>query len=143
MDEVSLPKNVPVVAVCAAGRTSKIAARELRKKGIEAYSLERGMKGWSLAWNKAVIFFENYQIVQLRRTGKGCLSYIIASDGEAIAIDASLPIEVYENVLRSNKWYLKSVIETHIHADHLSRSKQLADHIRVPLQLPVPNKVTF
>jgi glyoxylase-like metal-dependent hydrolase (beta-lactamase superfamily II)/rhodanese-related sulfurtransferase len=143
MDEVSLPENVPVVAVCAAGNTSKIAARELRKKGIEAYSLEQGMKGWSLAWNKATISFESYQIVQLRRTGKGCLSYIIASNGEAIAIDASLPIEVYENILRKNNWKLKSVMETHIHADHLSRSKQLSDYYKVPLLLPAPNKVTF
>jgi glyoxylase-like metal-dependent hydrolase (beta-lactamase superfamily II)/rhodanese-related sulfurtransferase len=143
MDEISLPENVPVVAVCAAGNTSKIAARELRKKGLEAYSLEQGMKGWSLAWNQATISFESYQIVQLRRTGKGCLSYIIASNSEAIAIDASLPIEVYENILRKNKWKLKSVLETHIHADHLSRSKQLSDHSGVPLQLPVPNKVAF
>jgi len=143
MDEVSLPKNVPVVAVCTAGKTSQIAARELRKKGIEAYSLEKGMKGWSLAWNKAVMFFDNFQIIQLRRTGKGCLSYIIASNKEAIAIDASLPIEVYENTLRGNNWQLKYVMETHIHADHLSRSKQLADQYKVPLSLPVPNKVSF
>ena len=143
MDAIALTDNVPVVAVCAAGNTSKIAARVLRKKGIEAYSLEQGMKGWSLAWNQAIISFDNYQIVQLRRTGKGCLSYIIASNGEAIAIDASLPIEVYENILRKNNWKLKSVMETHIHADHLSRSKQLADHLEVPLQLPVPNKVAF
>jgi len=74
MDEVTLPKNVPVVAVCAAGRTSKIAARELRKKGIEAYSLENGMKKWRLAWNKAVMFFVNSQIAQIRPTGKGCFS---------------------------------------------------------------------
>jgi glyoxylase-like metal-dependent hydrolase (beta-lactamase superfamily II)/rhodanese-related sulfurtransferase len=143
MDEISLPENIPVVAVCAAGRTSKIAARELRKKGIEAYSLERGMKGWSLAWNKAVISFDKYQVVQVRRTGKGCLSYIIASNDEAIVIDASLPVEVYEDILRGKNWQLKSVMETHIHADHLSRSKQLADRYNVPLLLPVPNKVSF
>lgn len=143
MDEVSIPKNVPVVAVCAAGRTSQIAARELRKREIDAYSLKQGMKGWSLAWNQAVIFFDNYQVIQLRRTGKGCLSYIIASDSKAIAIDASLPIEVYENILRDKNWQLEAVMETHVHADHLSRSKQLADHLAVPLKLPALNKVSF
>src|SRR4051812_9228486 len=40
LEEVSIPQNTPVVTVCAAGRTSQIAATELRKKGIEAYSLE-------------------------------------------------------------------------------------------------------
>jgi glyoxylase-like metal-dependent hydrolase (beta-lactamase superfamily II)/rhodanese-related sulfurtransferase len=143
LDEVSIPHNVPVVTVCAAGRTSQIAARELRKKGIEAYSLENGMRGWSLAWNKAILNFKGYQIIQLRRTGKGCLSYIISSEGEAIIVDASLPIEVYENILQENNWQLKAVMETHIHADHLSRSKQVADKFHVPLMLPVPNKVQF
>ena len=143
LDEVSIPRNVPVVTVCAAGRTSRIAAGELRKKGIEAYSLENGMKGWSLAWNKAMLNFQGYQIVQLRRTGKGCLSYIISSEDEAIIVDASLPLEVYENTCKENNWQLKAVMETHIHADHLSRSKQVADKFGVPLLLPVPNKVQF
>jgi glyoxylase-like metal-dependent hydrolase (beta-lactamase superfamily II)/rhodanese-related sulfurtransferase len=143
LDEAPIPLNTPVVTVCAAGKTSPIAADELRKKGIEAYSLENGMKGWSLAWNKATLNFKDYQIIQLRRTGKGCLSYIISSEGEAIIVDASLPIEVYENILKENNWQLKVVMETHIHADHLSRSKQVADKFHVPLMLPVPNKVQF
>lgn len=143
LDDLSIPQNVPVVTVCAAGKTSQIAASELRKKGMEAYSLEGGMKGWSLAWNKAVLSSDGYTLIQLRRTGKGCLSYIINSGSEAIIIDASLPIEVYENILLENKWTLTAVMETHIHADHLSRSKQLADHLNVPLLLPAPNRVTF
>jgi len=143
LDEISIPQNTPVVTVCAAGRTSQIAASELRKKGIEAYSLENGMRGWSLAWNKAILNFKGYQIIQLRRTGKGCLSYIISSQDEAIIVDASLPIEVYESALKENNWQLKAVMETHIHADHLSRSKQVADKFHVPLMLPVPNKVQF
>src|SRR5688572_14932640 len=53
LDEISIPGNAKVVTVCAEGKTSKIAAKELRRKGIEAYSLEGGMKAWSLAWNKA------------------------------------------------------------------------------------------
>src|SRR5215213_1337861 len=140
---VHLDKRTPVVTVCAGGKTSMIAAEILRSDGYEAYSLKDGMKGWSLAWNKALLSFDNYQIVQLRRTGKGCLSYIIASGKEAIIVDASLPIEVYENVLQENNWQVKAIMETHIHADHLSRSKQLADHLKGSLLLPVPNKVSF
>src|SRR6266487_4636010 len=143
LDEIEIPKNTKVITVCAAGRTSQIASEVLRKKGIDAYSLEGGMKAWTLAWNKAIIPFADYEIIQLRRTGKGCLSYIIASDNEAIVIDSSLPVEVYENILRQNKWELKAVMETHIHADHLSRSKELADKNNVALYLPTPNKVIF
>jgi len=105
--------------------------------------LENGMKGWSLAWNMAKLSFKDYEIVQLRRTGKGCLSYIISSGNDAIVIDASLPAEVYKEFLKQNAWKLKAVMETHIHADHLSRSKQLAEDFAVDLFLPIPNKVSF
>jgi len=143
LDELYLDKKIPVVTVCASGKTSLIAAGILQKQGYETYSLKDGMKGWSLAWNKAILNFRDYQIIQLRRTGKGCLSYIIASDYEAIIVDASLPIEVYENIVQQYNWKLRAVMETHIHADHLSRSKQVADKFQVPLMLPGPNKVLF
>ena len=138
-----LDKNIPVVAVCAEGRTSRIAAEQLNQQGFQAYSLMGGMKGWTLSWNSAKISFPNFQIIQLRRTGKGCISYIIASKGEAIVVDASLPVDIYENVLAKEKLKLKFVLETHIHADHLSRSKQLADNYSVNLFLPLPKKVSF
>lgn len=138
-----LDKAIPVVAVCGAGKTSLIAADILQKQGYETYSLQDGMKGWSLAWNKATLAFQNYDIAQLRRTGKGCLSYIVVSCGEAIIIDASLPTDIYRKILKENEWQLKAVMETHIHADHLSRSKQLADELGVLLLLPVHNQVAF
>lgn len=138
-----LDKSIPVVTVCTSGKTSMMAAELLRKSGYKAYSLKNGMKGWSLAWNEAVLSFPNYQIVQLRRTGKGCLSYIIVADNNAIIIDASVPVEVYKEILENNNWRLRVVMETHIHADHLSRSKQLAEEFGVDLLLPIPNKVSF
>ena len=140
---VHLEKSTPVITVCAAGNTSRIAAEMLRSEGYDAYSLADGMKGWSLAWNRADLDFHDYTIIQLRRTGKGCLSYIIVSGKDAIVVDASLSTEVYERILQENNWKLKAIMETHIHADHLSRSKQLADHLVAPLRLPVPNKVSF
>lgn len=143
LDELYLNKKTPVVAVCGGGKTSLIAADILQAQGYEAYSLKDGMKGWSLAWNKAALNFNNYQIIQVRRTGKGCLSYLIASGNEAIIIDASVPVDVYEKLLQENNWQAKAVMETHIHADHLSRSKQVAEKFEVPLQLPTPNKVNF
>jgi glyoxylase-like metal-dependent hydrolase (beta-lactamase superfamily II) len=46
-------------------------------------------------------------------------------------------------LLQKSRLTLKHVIETHIHADHLSRSKQLAETNNATLHLPVPNKVVF
>jgi len=143
LNELAIPENVPVVTVCAAGKTSLIAAIGLRKKGIEAYSLEGGMKAWSLAWNTALIAYPNFEVVQFRRTGKGCLSYMIISNNEVAIVDASLPVEAYEQVLSERRLTVKFVMDTHIHADHLSRSKQLAEKFNVPLYLPAQNKVIF
>jgi glyoxylase-like metal-dependent hydrolase (beta-lactamase superfamily II)/rhodanese-related sulfurtransferase len=138
-----LNKTIPVVAICAVGKTSMVAANLLQRQGFEAYSLQGGMKGWSLAWNKAKISFDSFTVMQFRRTGKGCLSYIIASGNEAMVVDASLPIEVYQDILIKEKLSLQYVLETHIHADHLSRSKQLAEKNNAPLFIPIPNKVNF
>jgi len=143
LDEVYIPENIPIVAVCAAGKTSMIAAIELRRKGKEAYSLEGGMKAWSTAWNTAMIAFDNFYIVQFRRIGKGCLSYMIVSGDEAVIVDASLPIEAYEQVLFESGITLKFVMDTHIHADHFSRSRLLAEKFNVPLYLPNQDKTTF
>ena len=138
-----LDKTVPVVAICAGGKTSMIAATLLQTQGFEAYSLQGGMQGWSLAWNTAKISFSGFEVIQFRRTGKGCLSYIVASNKEAIVVDASLPIEAYQELIRNENLQLKYVIETHIHADHLSRSKELAESSNTTLHLPFPNKVDF
>jgi glyoxylase-like metal-dependent hydrolase (beta-lactamase superfamily II)/rhodanese-related sulfurtransferase len=142
-DNIHLDLSVPVVTVCAGGKTSMIAAEMLKLKGYNAWSLQNGMKGWSLAWNTAHEAFDDFEVWQIRRTGKGCLSYIIASNKEAIIIDTSLPIEVYAELVRLHHLSVKYVIETHIHADHLSRSKELAQYFHIPLYLPVPNKVQF
>ena len=138
-----LDKSFPVVTVCAGGKTSEVAADLLQKQGFEAYSLQGGMKGWSLSWNTAKLSFPDFQIIQFRRTGKGCLSYLVASNKEAIIVDASLPVEDYQEILVKEKLTLKHLIETHIHADHLSRSKQLAESNKTTLHLPAPNKVNF
>src|SRR5438477_4178711 len=89
-----------VVTVCAAGKTSKLAAERLRARGLNAVSLEGGMRAWSLAWNTAEVPCRGStaRIVQLRRTGKGCLSYLIGSNGEAAVVDASLDAQVYHRV---------------------------------------------
>jgi glyoxylase-like metal-dependent hydrolase (beta-lactamase superfamily II) len=143
MDEVNFPDHTPVVTVCEAGRTSLIAARELMKKGIEVYSLEGGMKAWSLAWNEAELHSGNVKIIQVRRTGKGCLSYIVGSKEEALVIDPSVDPGVYVKLAKAHNWQIKIVMDTHIHADHLSRSRELARMTNSDLFMPEQNKVNF
>jgi glyoxylase-like metal-dependent hydrolase (beta-lactamase superfamily II)/rhodanese-related sulfurtransferase len=141
--DLHLDKNVPIVTFCAGGKMSLVAAEILQIQGYETYSLEGGLKAWSLAWNTATLTFPNFEIIQFRRTGKGCLSYMIVAQNKAIIVDASLEIAVYEQYLKAKDAILTHVMETHIHADHLSRSKQLAEKTNARLFLPTPNEVIF
>ncbi|HVB20908.1 MAG TPA: MBL fold metallo-hydrolase [Ktedonobacteraceae bacterium] len=140
-----LPNSNPVVTICAAGKTSQIAVEQLAARGILAYSLEGGMKAWSLAWNTAELTVpeSTVRIVQLRRTGKGCLSYLIGAGNEAFVIDASLNPQVYLALAQAHGWQISSVFDTHIHADHLSRSRQLAQMSGAMLFLPAQERVSF
>ena len=84
------------------------------------------MKAWNYAWDTAEIFFKNVKIIQVRRMAKGCLSYIIGSGTEALVIDASLDPQVYQDLAKENNWTIQKVVDTHIHADYVSRTKELA-----------------
>jgi hypothetical protein len=78
----------------------------LRARGLEVYSLAGGMQAWSLAWNAAELRAPNSpaRIIQVRRTGKGCLSYLIGADGQAAVIDAALEPAVYQLLAEQHGW---------------------------------------
>lgn len=142
---VDLPSDRPVVTVCAAGKMSRVAADQLRSRGLQALSLEGGMQAWSLAWNTAEVPLvdSSTRVLQVRRTGKGCLSYVIGSDGGAVVVDAALAPEVYQTLADRHGWTITDVIETHVHADHLSRGRQLAERTGATLRVPAQDRVTF
>jgi glyoxylase-like metal-dependent hydrolase (beta-lactamase superfamily II)/rhodanese-related sulfurtransferase len=127
LDMVEVPKGLTVVTVCGAGRTSLLASNLLQRKGVNAYSLQGGMKAWNYAWNTAEIAFANSKVIQLRRAAKGVLSYIVGSAGEAVVIDAALDPAVYQTIAKKNGWVIKYVMDTHIHADYVSRTRELAE----------------
>ena len=138
-----LPTNRPVVTICNAGKVSGLAAEQLRKRGIDAYSLAGGMKSWSLSWNTAELALGGATVVQVRRTGKGCLSYLIGSGSEAVVIDASLDPAVYLRLAAQHGWSIRYVLDTHIQADHLSRSRALGEAAGAKLLLPAQDRVRF
>jgi rhodanese-related sulfurtransferase len=85
---LEIPAQAPIVTVCNRGKVSEIAPKQLRERGIEAMSLAGGMQAWSLAWNVAEVplSVSDANLLQVRRTGKGCLSYILGSSGLAAVI---------------------------------------------------------
>lgn len=58
----------------------------------------------------------------------GCASYLIASrqTHEAAIVDPSIAIEQYEEIMRERDFRLRYVIDTHVHADHISGARKLA-----------------
>jgi glyoxylase-like metal-dependent hydrolase (beta-lactamase superfamily II) len=146
MEEAELPEGRRlVVTVCGAGNSSRTAAEQLRARGYEAMSLEGGMKAWSMAWNTAEVVVPGTEaaVVQVRRTGKGCLSYVVGSGDEALVIDASVEPEVYLKLAEGRGWRITHVLDTHVHADHLSRSRLLAELTGAELHMPEGAPVSY
>jgi glyoxylase-like metal-dependent hydrolase (beta-lactamase superfamily II)/rhodanese-related sulfurtransferase len=141
--DIVIPTDRPVVTVCNAGKVSQIAADVLANRGFDARSLAGGMKAWSLVWNVADVPLadSSVSVIQVRRTGKGCLSYIVGSCGEAAVIDPSLSADVYLGLVRRRDWSIRYVLETHVHADHLSRARELATQTDAVLLLPPQDRV--
>ncbi|MBA2533772.1 MAG: MBL fold metallo-hydrolase [Rubrobacter sp.] len=145
MEGLDVPRDRPVVTVCGAGRSSAVAAEQLRKRGFDALTLEGGMKSWSLAWNTAEVELPGTEarVIQVRRTGKGCLSYLIGSGGEATVVDAAVDPGVYLGLAEERGWRISRVLDTHVHADHLSRSGMLADLSGATLHMPGRAPVSY
>ncbi len=145
MRGAELPEGRTVVTVCAAGNSSAVAAQQLGDRGFEAYTLEGGMKAWSMAWNTAEVSLARKvaQVIQVRRTGKGCLSYLVGSGGESAVIDASLDPEVYVELAGQRGWKITRVLDTHVHADHLPRSRGLAELVGATLHMPEEATVSY
>jgi glyoxylase-like metal-dependent hydrolase (beta-lactamase superfamily II) len=143
--DATFPRDRPVVTVCNAGRVSQTAAEMLADRGFDARSLAGGMKAWSLAWNVAEVLLSDAtaRVIQVRRTGKGCLSYIVGSAGEAAVIDPSVSSDVYLDLASRQGWSIRYVLETHVHADHLSRAREVAKQTDATLLLPTQGRVRF
>lgn len=58
----------------------------------------------------------------------GCASYLVASrqSSEAAIVDPALAIEQYQELLAQRGFLLRYVVDTHIHADHVSGARALA-----------------
>jgi glyoxylase-like metal-dependent hydrolase (beta-lactamase superfamily II) len=143
-----LPKDEPILAVCAKGGSSEFVGEQLVEVGFyQVYSLEGGMKAWSeyLEPVKVADLNGGGKIYQFVRLGKGCLSYLVESDGEAAVIDTARMIKVYQQFAQKNNLTIKYTLDTHLHADHISGGRALADSEKSTYYLPPKDaeEVTF
>lgn len=75
----------------------------------------------------------------------GCASYLVASrqTNEAAIIDPGIEIEQYDELLHDRHFTLRYVIDTHIHADHVSGARKLVDAYGAELCLYETAQVTY
>lgn len=124
-----LPKNEEFLVVCAKEGSSLMIADMLDEAGFNASYLEGGMKSYSeyIEPLKIADLKNGGELYQFVRFGKGCLSYMIISDGEAAVVDAARFIDMYMDFANSKGAKIKHVFDTHLHADHISGGRFLAE----------------
>src|SRR5919109_1997147 len=133
-----VPRGRDVTVVCAKGGSSAFVASILAQHGIRARNLQGGMIAWgdlhvtsrvSSAHDSALT------LLQINRVGKRCLSYVIVSDGEALAIDPARYLDWYTSLAEAQQARLTRVIDTHLHADHLSGGPGLTRALGIPYHI--------
>jgi len=139
-----LPKDEEIVTVCAVGGVSQTATEDLQDLGYEAATLVDGMAGWSRVHRHAAVDVDlDGTLDQVARPGKGCLSHVLVSEGDAVVFDPSQYAEEYDALLDEYGADLVGVFDTHAHADHVSRGRRLAEDHGVPYHLHPADAIDY
>lgn len=129
----------PLVSICAKGISSRTLADELEQRGHDISVVEGGMEAWSEVYEVAPVETtdDRLEILQVQRRAKGCLGYVVGSTGEevAAAVDVTRHTDEFERAAREAGYDITHVLDTHVHADHLSGGRALADELGVPYYL--------
>src|SRR5438046_8933817 len=131
---LELDPRRPVVVICGHGNSSKQATLFLREQGFEAYSVSGGMAAWETVYLPRFLSPTSSveHVVQLDRVGKGALSYVLVSDGDAVIVDPGRHVERYDALLTELRATPAAVVDTHIHADYVSGARAAAARWPVP-----------
>lgn len=143
-----------IVVVCAKEGSSAFVADILNQHGKPAKYLEGGMKEWGNHYEfRTVRETDTYQIIQIDRVARGCLSHVLISGGQAAIIDPLRHTDKYMDLLKEKGADLTLILDTHAHADHVSGAPVLAEATDAPYYLHpydgihpfdiLPPKITF
>lgn len=133
-----LPTDRDILVVCAKEGSSVMVAEMLSEEGIDVAYLEGGMKAWSehLEPVKVGDLQGGGELYQFVRLGKGCLSYMAISEGEAAVIDATRMADIFLDFAQEKGATIKHVFDTHLHADHISGGRAIAAATGASYYLP-------
>ena len=131
---LALDTTRPIAVVCGHGNSSKKATAFLREHGYEAYSVIGGMAAWETVYVARPLSPTPSlsHVVQLDRVGKGALSYVLVSDGDAVIVDPGRHLDRYDALLTELRATPAAVVDTHMHADYVSGARAAAARWQVP-----------
>ena len=129
-----------ILTICGKGATSTTLAAELDANGFEDVAVVKGgMRDWNALYETARVDTENDDllVVQFQRRAKGCLSYLVGSKsaGEAVVVDPTRHTDQYITTAAEHGLKITHVLDTHVHADHLSGGRDLATRLGAPYHL--------
>lgn len=127
-----------VVVACQRGVSARTVAAALRDAGVDAAVLAGGVRAWlaTLQARPVKLGLPGLELRQIQRPGRGCLSYLLARDGRALVVDPALDVDFYVQQARELGTEIEAVFDTHLHADHISGARALADATGARLLLP-------
>ncbi|MEW5550722.1 MBL fold metallo-hydrolase [Peribacillus frigoritolerans] len=142
-----IPANKEILVVCAKEGSSVMVAEMLSEAGLDVFYLKGGMKAWSEHLEPVRIgeLTNGAEIYQFVRLGKGCLSYMVVSNGEVAVIDSTRMIDAYLDFADDIGVKITHVLDTHLHADHISGGRRIAEVTNAAYWLPPKDaaEVTF
>lgn len=120
------PKDKEIITVCAHGDSSRYEAELLTERGFNAVNLDGGMDLWSEYYETHKVS-DSPLIYQTYRTAKGCICHIVISKDKAVVIDPNRHVEKIIAFTESLEAKITHVIDTHLHADHISGGRAIAE----------------
>ncbi|KYD02003.1 hypothetical protein B4144_2486 [Bacillus atrophaeus] len=133
-----IPSDKEVLVVCAKEGSSVMVSEMLSEAGLSVSYLKGGMKAWSehLEPVKVGDLKDGGEMYQFVRIGKGCLSYMVISNGEAAMIDATRMVDVFIDFAKEKGATITHIFDTHLHADHISGGRVIAEKTKATYWLP-------
>ncbi len=131
-----LPDDRPILVVCAEGKTSSYVAEGLRRLGFDAVNMEGGMEAWgNFYYWRPVEENARYSLFQVVRPARGCVSHVLISGRHAAVFDPARHLGTYHELVNAAGARIDLVLDTHLHADHLSGGPALGEHDHIPYYL--------
>lgn len=143
----ALAQEIPddTVVVCAHGNGSDLLIDVLKDEGRDVRTLAGGTAAWAelLVPRPIEGLPEGMVGYQIARPAKACLSYVIGAVGHGcVVVDPARFPQTYLDLAEKHGMTITHIVDTHIHADHISGGPAMAAELGVPYHVPVEDSGT-